>query len=109
MKKVILISTALSLLLVGCAEKSSSTNVAQDSACYFMDIDSAKTSCKNGQVAVFAPSRWGNEQLPIYAASNFCDFRFSIVQTNGGVSCVFTDARLKEKVADKKDDATPAK
>jgi hypothetical protein len=109
MKKVILITAALSLLLVGCEGKSISPNVAQDSACYFMDIDSAKTSCKNGQVAVFAPSRWGNEQLPIYAASNFCDFRFSIVQTNGGVSCIFTDTRLKEKVADKNPDAQSVK
>jgi hypothetical protein len=108
-----LVIVTTTMMLLGCTEKPSiavkETAMSQDSSCYFMDVDHAKSSCKNGQIAVFVPSRWGNEQLPVVAASSFCDFRFSIVHTNGGVSCVFTDARLKEKVVGKKDGVVPAK
>jgi hypothetical protein len=97
---------AVSVVLCGCLEKSGteskSISLSQDSLCLFSEFGDAKTKCKNGQVAVFAPSRWGNEQLPIYAASNFCDYRYTIVQNSGGVSCIFIDARLKENPKDNK-------
>lgn len=104
--KKILVFAAMSMMLSGCLEKVESTDktVSQDSSCYFQEFKNAKTNCKNGQIAIFAPSNWGNDQLPIYAASNFCDYRYSIVQNNGGVSCVFTDARLKDKPQVKKEE-----
>lgn len=49
--------------------------------------------CKAGQLAWFAPSRWGNDQLPITFAAAACDFRYPVVWNNGGVACVYTDTR----------------
>ncbi len=90
----------MSAMLTGCFEGAAS--VSQDSSCVFTQTDDAIKQCKNGQVAVFLPMQWGNDQLPVAAASSFCDYRFQIVQNNGGVSCIFTDARLKEKQQEKK-------
>ncbi|MBE0471144.1 MAG: hypothetical protein IBX55_16740 [Methyloprofundus sp.] len=50
-------------------------------------------SCKVGEVLVFTPTLYGNEQLPIIVAGFACDFNFPIVHNVGGVSCIFTDAR----------------
>lgn len=93
---------ATSLVLSGCFESGGAINqaVSQSDSCMFSDIKDAKKGCKNGQVAIFLPMQWGNEQLPILAASAFCDYRYSVVQNNGGVSCIFTDVRLKEKEKD---------
>jgi hypothetical protein len=51
--------------------------------------DVTASACKPGQKVVFLPSRWGNEQLPIMFASVNCDLRYSVVLTNGGVTCIY--------------------
>jgi hypothetical protein len=51
--------------------------------------DVTASACKPGQKIVFLPSRWGNEQLPILFASVNCDLRYSVVLTNGGVTCIY--------------------
>ena len=51
--------------------------------------------CKDGDVFAFLPGSWGNEQLPIVAAAQSCDFTRSVVYNNGGVTCVFNGARLR--------------
>jgi len=56
--------------------------------------DAEASKCGAGQLMFFRPARWGNEQLPLTAAALYCDFNHQIVQTNGGVVCVFTDKRL---------------
>lgn len=66
----------------------------QDKLCAVQSGDDAKASCKEGQILLFRPARWGNEQLPITVSSVFCDFNHPIVWNNGGVSCVFTSRRL---------------
>jgi len=102
MKKIIVVAAA-SVLLSGCLESGGSSggqSLSQSESCVFSDIKDAQKECKNGQVALFAPRQWGNEQLPIYAAATFCDYRYSITHSNGAVSCIFTDVRLKEKPQD---------
>jgi len=64
------------------------TDIDQATACVTGDHQNAG-DCKPGQKIMFAPARWGNEQLPIMAAVNLCDFRFEIVFTNGAVACIF--------------------
>lgn len=103
-KNQIIFVLAISVLLSGCFESGGSASnqlVSQSASCIFSAVNDAKKECKNGQVAVFMPGQWGNEQLPIYAASIFCDYRYSIVHDKGGVSCIFTDVRLKDKPQDK--------
>lgn len=52
-----------------------------------------ESGCTPGQRAVFLPPRWGNEQLPVSFAAMNCDLRYSVVMTNGGVTCIYLPAR----------------
>lgn len=45
-------------------------------------------ACVPGEKVAFLPDRWGNEQLPIDFAAVNCDLRYSVVLTNGGVTCI---------------------
>ena len=45
--------------------------------------------CKKGDTILYIPKEWGNEQLPVNFAAQFCHFNKQIVWTNGGVSCVY--------------------
>jgi len=78
---------------------SPSTTVAAQAApsnasklCAFANDDIA-TKCQSGQIALFVPNSWGNEQYPVIYAAKYCDFNFPIVHTNGAVSCVFFKGR----------------
>lgn len=51
--------------------------------------DSVASSCTPGQKVVFLPGRWGNEQLPVIFAAVNCDLRYSVVHTNGAVTCIY--------------------
>lgn len=102
MKKVFIIAAFASLALTGCLENAKEPapvkeTTIQKEMCMFNEIDKAATRCKEGQLAVFLPAFFGNEQLPIFAASQFCDYRYQIVYNNGGVSCVYTGQRLEKK------------
>lgn len=55
--------------------------------CNVFDFDSA-TNCAVGSKIVFTPLRWGNDQLPIYFAGQFCDLNYAVVSNNGGVTCI---------------------
>jgi hypothetical protein len=104
MKKVIAVIALASVALTGCLDKDEfgkSGNIQKES-CMFNELGKASTSCKEGQLAVFLPGSWGNEQYPILAASQFCDFRYQIVYNNGGVSCIYTGQRLEKKAEEKK-------
>ena len=56
-------------------------------------VTNVREHCKEGQLAWFAPERWGNDQLPITFVAAVCDFRHPIVWNNGGVACIYTDVR----------------
>ena len=48
----------------------------------------AAANCAVGSKIVFTPLRWGNEQLPIFFAGQFCDLNYAVVSNNGGVTCI---------------------
>lgn len=60
--------------------------------CAFSNDEEAK-KCRSGDVAIWLPQRWGNEQLAPITAAKYCDFDKSIALTNGAVSCVFYSGR----------------
>lgn len=70
----------------------STTNILdyENKVCLVFNLNDEKElkHCKNGQKITFTPTKWGNEQLPIYFASGHCDLRFSVVWNNGGVTCI---------------------
>lgn len=69
--------------------------IDQSKLCIFNDINGVK-ECKNGEMAMFSPASWGNEQLPITVAGMVCDFNHPVVYNNAGVICVYTDKRLAQ-------------
>lgn len=48
----------------------------------------AAANCAVRSKIVFTPLRWGNEQLPIFFAGQFCDLNYAVVSNNGGVTCI---------------------
>uniref|UniRef100_UPI003FF11DBC hypothetical protein n=1 Tax=Succinivibrio sp. TaxID=2053619 RepID=UPI003FF11DBC len=46
----------------------------------------AAANCAVGSKIVFTPLRWGNDQLPIFFAGQFCDLNYAVVSNNGGVT-----------------------
>lgn len=65
----------------------------QDNLCMVNDVNEMVQVCKEGDILIFAPSIFGNEQLPVNVAGLVCNFEHPVVWTVGGVSCVFTTAR----------------
>lgn len=94
------------LALQGC----NSDNVEpKNTLCEVKTIDAKEiqSKCSKGERILFAPSSWGNEQTPVTFASLYCDPRYSIALTNGGVSCVYSpfnleDLMLREKLNEEK-------
>lgn len=54
-------------------------------------------NCQPGQKIVFLPEQFGNAQLPVYFAAANCDLRFSVVATNGAVTCIFMPIKPVEE------------
>lgn len=83
----------LTLSLSACNNTSRSTADAIDQStyCEINDVTdvAARNKCKPGQKVVFMPPTFGNEQLPIVFALANCDLRYEVVQTVGGVVCIF--------------------
>lgn len=67
----------------------------QNDLCHVQNIDAASKQCKNGDVFLFRPQSWGNEQAPIVLSAIFCNYEHPIIYNVAGVSCIFTDARKK--------------
>ena len=65
----------------------------QNKLCVAANGDEAKDKCKDGDVFMWQPSLFGNEQYPIMYIALMCDFRYQITYNNGGVSCIFTTKR----------------
>jgi hypothetical protein len=53
------------------------------------DSHAIAENCKPGQKIAFLPAQFGNAQLPVYFAAANCDLRYSVVLTNGAVTCIF--------------------
>jgi hypothetical protein len=86
---------AIFFLFGGIEQFDSTSSIDQSSVCLFDSEETAK-QCKEGQLSFFQPKTFGNEQLPLIVAASYCDFNHQIVQTNGGVVCVFTAQRMKK-------------
>jgi len=69
---------------------------SQTDICETNDVGVA-TNCKTGQKIVFLPAQFGNAQLPVYFAAANCDLRYSVVLTNGAVTCIFKPIKLTEE------------
>lgn len=94
MKKVLLALTfALSATSFNSSAAFGLSDLKQDKICHFANGDEANAKCKDGDVAMWTPNSFGNEQLPILYISLFCDFEAPITHTVGGVSCIFTTKR----------------
>lgn len=90
MKKLILIVFS-SFFVISCSKFS---EMDQSEVCIFSNDEGAE-QCKNGKIAYFQPSQWGNEQLPLSVIAAYCDFREQIIYNNSGVVCVFKNERMK--------------
>jgi len=66
---------------------------AATTICVIHDPASEAGKCHNGEVLLYQPRMFGNEQLPVIVSAALCDFDHTIVYNKGGVSCVFTDKR----------------
>ena len=88
MKKLMLFAVCSSLILSSCFEsgKKESKNENQESKeedkselCVIKNVDDDVSQCEDGQLLVFLPNSWGNDQLPIEVAALYCDFDHSVV------------------------------
>lgn len=92
--KSVAISLAALSILGGCTQPQSDVvggvpvGLNQGEYCETNEL-TAPADCKPGQRVVFLPSRFGNEQLPVLFAAANCDLRYSVVLTNGGVTCIY--------------------
>ena len=106
MKKFALFAVCSSLILSSCFEpgKKESKNENQESKedkpvlCIIKNVDDDVSQCEDGQLLVFLPNSWGNDQLPIEVAALYCDFDHSIVYNNGGVVCKLDKKRWEKFV-----------
>ena len=108
MKKLMLFAVCSSFILSSCFEsgKKESKNENQESTedksalCVIKNVDDDVSQCEDGQLLVFLPHSWGNDQLPIEVAALYCDFDHSVVYNNGGVVCKL-DKKRWEKLVEK--------
>lgn len=88
----------LSMTLVGCDQLGFKSQDSQNTNHDYENVVCVSTRlndseelkhCKPGQKIYFVPKSWGNAQLPIMFASGHCDLRYSVVWTEGAVSCIY--------------------
>lgn len=63
---------------------------------YIYSNDEEARKCVNGELSFFNPTRWGNEQLPLFAVAQYRDTNYNITYNNADVVCVFTDKRVQK-------------
>lgn len=91
---VLTATAAATLALGGCGGGQPKTD--QSHLCVFSDAASAKKSCHTGDVALYAPSTFGNEQLPLLMIAGYCDTNAPIQFNNGGFVCRFDSERAAQ-------------
>lgn len=99
MKKLLLaLGFAVSITSFSASAAFGINSIDQAKVCQFANGDEAQDRCKDGDVAMWTPATFGNEQTPIFYVSLFCDFEAPIIHTVGGVSCIFTTKRKAQWV-----------
>ena len=74
---------AFALALSAC-QKTDTVSAVSNHICEVSNVGSnALDVCKDGDLFAFLPKSWGNEQLPIIAAAQSCDFNKAVVYNNG--------------------------
>jgi hypothetical protein len=68
----------------------------QSHLCVFSYAAGAKKSCHTGDVALYTPSTFGNEHLPLLMMAGYCDTNAPIQYNNGGFVCRFDDERAAQ-------------
>ncbi len=95
---------ALPILAIGFSQSvnalSFGTQQNPDHACLVSNAVDATKKCKKGDLLVYTPKSWGNEQLPLLLGGAFCDYTYPIVYNTSGISCVFSDDRKKQWAKD---------
>lgn len=89
-KTLATVIAASTVLLSAC-----SAGVSQSKICVAAPDQVAET-CKAGEMVFVKPQSWGNDQYPLLLTAAFCDLNHQVVQSPGGVVCVYTDKRLKQ-------------
>lgn len=91
MKKIVFTSVFLAFVstFVACNESGGISYKNEVCLADMSVLAGIEPKCKEGQIFSFQPNRWGNQQLPIYVVSYFCDFNAPIVQNESGVVCVY--------------------
>lgn len=76
----------------------SGSGIDQSQVCAVDDLkqESVAKVCKPGQKIVYLPSIFGNKQLPVMFAAVNCDLRYTVVLTEGAVTCIYNPAQLTE-------------
>jgi hypothetical protein len=90
----------IALLVVGCQQQGQAQKVQeidQTNICEVKDLNSPPSLCARGQKVAFLPNRWGNEQYPIVFAAMYCDLRYSVALTNGGVACIYSGQTVAQR------------
>lgn len=98
MKKILLTLGLLSAISFDASAAFGISGLEQNKVCQFANGDEASARCKDGDVAMWTPNSFANEQLPILYIALFCDFEAPITHTVGGVSCIFTSKRKAQWV-----------
>ena len=89
MKKALLLALSV-FALSGCYQNA---QIDQSKLCIASTDEEAK-KCTAGELILFKPSHWGNEQLPLNIAAAYCDFNHQVIYNNSGLICTYTDKRL---------------
>lgn len=98
MKKFMLFAFCSSLILTSCLESVKNQGEDKSELCLIENKDDDVSRCEDGQLLVFLPNSWGNDQLPIIVAALFCNFDYSVVYNNGGVVCKLNKKRWEKLV-----------
>ena len=48
-------------------------------------MEELNKNAKNGDIIVFLPRSWGNEQLPLYFVKMFCNTNYQVIMSKAGV------------------------
>jgi len=92
MKPTLCLLISLGLMLAGCADRKADQRADQkadqDTVCQASTLE-PPTSCKPGQKVAFLPKTWGNPQVPVLFAGMNCDLTYSVVVTEGAVTCIY--------------------
>lgn len=84
---------SVALLLSGCLDfQNKAATIDQSKSC-LVQTDEQIKNCKVGELVLFAPQRWGNEQLPLFIIAQYCDTNHQVMYNNSGVVCVFAGER----------------